>query len=81
MLTVQDPPNDGVQRTVGPLGVDFAPAAGFEIVTDPAGQDRAWAASGSTLYAIDLGSGAATALGTIGAGDDSIVSLASVAHR
>ena len=81
VLTVQEPPNDGVQRTVGPLGADFAPAAGFEIVTDPAGQDRAWAASGSKLYAIDLGTGAATALGTIGAGDDPIVSLAKVADR
>jgi len=75
VLAVQDPPNDGVQVTVGPLGVDFGPLAGFEIVTEPSGQDRAYAASGSTLYAIDLGSGAATPLGTIGAGDAAIVSL------
>jgi len=81
VLTVQDPPNDGVQRTVGPLGVDFAPVAGFEIVTDPAGQDRAFAASGSALYAIDLATGAASALGTIGAGDAAIVSLASMGDR
>ena len=76
VLTIQDPPNDGVQRTVGPLGVDFALTAGFEIVTDPAGQDRAFAASESTLYAIDLATGAASALGAIGAGDAPIVSLA-----
>jgi hypothetical protein len=81
VLTIQDPPNDGVQRTVGPLGVDFAPVAGFEIVTDPAGQDRAFAASGSTLYAIDLATGAASALGAIAAGDAPIVSLASLGDR
>ena len=40
VLTVQDPPNDGVQVTVGPLGADFGPLAGFEIVTDSSGQDR-----------------------------------------
>jgi Domain of unknown function (DUF4394) len=81
VLTVQDPPNDGVQRTVGPLGVDFAPVAGFEIVTDPAGQDRAFAASGSTLYAIDLATGAATSLGAIPAGDAPIVSLSSAGDQ
>jgi len=51
VLAVQDPPNDGVLATVGPLGVDFGPLAGFEIVTDSSGQDSAYAASGSTLYA------------------------------
>lgn len=76
VLTVQEPPNDGVQRTVGPLGVDFAPEAGFEIVSLPSGEDRAYAATGSTLYAIDLASGAATRLAAIGAGDDAIISLA-----
>jgi len=76
VLTVQDPPNDGLQRTVGPLGVDFAPLAGFEIVSLPSGEEWAYAATGSTLYAIDLASGAATKLGTIGAGGDAIISLA-----
>ena len=81
VLTVQDPPNDGVQRTVGPLGVDFGAEAGFEIVSLPSGEDRAYAATGSTLYAIDLGTGAASALGRIGAGDTAIVSLAAVGNR
>jgi uncharacterized protein DUF4394 len=76
VLTVQDPPNDGVQVTVGPLGVDFAPEAGFEIVTLPSGEDRGYAATGSTLYAIDLASGAATKLAAIGPGGDTVVSLA-----
>ena len=76
VLTVQDPPNDGVQRTVGPLGVDFAPEAGFEIVSLPSGEERAYAATGGALYAIDLASGAATKLGPIGPGGDPVISLA-----
>jgi hypothetical protein len=81
VLTVQDPPNDGVQVTVGPLLVDFGPLSGFEIVTDPAGQDRAYATSGSTLYSVDLTTGAATAIGTIGSGGAAIVSLTSAGER
>jgi Domain of unknown function (DUF4394) len=77
VLVLQDPPNDGVLTTVGRLGVDFAPAAGFEIVTEPTGEDRAYAVSGGTLYAIDLSTGAATRLGTIGAGDVIAVALTS----
>jgi hypothetical protein len=76
VLVLQDPPNDGVLTTVGRLGVDFGPLAGFEIVTQPSGEE-AYAASGSTLYAIDLATGAATRLGTIGAGDVVAVALTS----
>ena len=65
VLVLQDPPNDGVLVTIGPLGADFAPLAGFDIVTD-GGDDRAFAVSGSTLYGIDLASGAAHPLGTVG---------------
>jgi hypothetical protein len=81
VLALQDPPNDGVQVTVGPLGVDFGPLAGFEIVSELSGQDRAYAASGSTLYTIDLGSGAATPVGTIGTGDFAVVSLTAASDR
>ncbi len=75
VLVVQDPPNDGILATVGPLGVDFGPLGGFDIVTDATGADRAWAASGATLYAIDLSSGRATTIGTIGEGRMQVVSL------
>jgi hypothetical protein len=82
VLAVQDPPNDGVQVTVGPLGVDLGPLAGFEIVTDSSGQDRAYAVSGSMLYAIDLTRGAASPLGAIGgAGDAVIISLTAAGSR
>ena len=77
VLALQDPPNDGVLTTVGRLGVDFGPLAGFEIVTDASGKDRAFAAAGATLYSVDLTTGTATALGTIG-GDPKVIALTSL---
>jgi hypothetical protein len=78
VLALQDPPNDGVLATVGPLGVDFGPLGGFDIQTTSDGRDRAWAASGRTLYAVDLETGSARALGPIGGSGTSVVSLAVV---
>ncbi len=68
VLVLQDPPNDGVLATIGPLGIDFGPTGGFDIVTDAGGQEQGYAASGSTLYAIDLTTGGARSLGGIGGG-------------
>lgn len=76
ILVLQEPPNDGVLVTVGPLGIDFGPMGGFDILTDGSGVDHAFAASGSTLYAVDLVTGAATTLGTIGDGSFNLVGLA-----
>jgi hypothetical protein len=78
VLVLQDPPNDGVLTTVGPLGVDFGETGGFDIVTEPSGAEEAYAASGATLYAIDLNTGAARSLGTIGDGRATIVGLAAI---
>jgi hypothetical protein len=75
MLILQDPPNDGILRTIGPLGVDFGPLGGFDVVTRD-GIDHAFAASGATLYAVDVATGTARALGTIGDGRVSVVGLA-----
>src|SRR5206468_10009893 len=75
LLVRQDPPNDGTLLTVGPLGVHVPPEAGFDIVTDGTGKNRAFAAFSSTLYEIDLASGKATAIGAIGGPSGSIVGL------
>lgn len=70
-LVIQNPPNDGTLVEVGSLGVDIDSAAGFDIFTSN-GVNTAFAAltptvtSGSTLYTINLTTGAATSLGTIG---------------
>lgn len=63
-------PNTGRLFTVGRLGVDASDAVGFDITPD----GRAFAAltrpgeSTSALYAIDLATGGARALGTFGGG-------------
>jgi len=77
VLVVQDPPNDGTLVTIGPLGVDFGPLGGFDVVSE-GGADVAYAATGSTLYRVDLASGKATPLGTIGDGALRAVSLAGI---
>lgn len=74
-LVLQNPPNDGGLTTIGTLGVDFSPTGGFDIFTDTTGVNTAFAASDSTLYSVDLSSGAATLVGTIG-GSRSLVGLA-----
>lgn len=65
VLVLQNPPNEGTLRTVGPLGVNFAPVGGFDIFTDEEGVNRAFAVSGSSIYSIDLSTGAATQLATL----------------
>ena len=78
VLVLQEPPNDGTLLTVGPLGVDFGPLGGFDIITDSNGIDSAFAASGSTLYTINLETGAATTLGAIGDGSVNLAGLAAI---
>ncbi|UFP96195.1 DUF4394 domain-containing protein [Gloeobacter morelensis] len=81
VLTLQEPPNDGVLKTIGPLGVDFGPASGFDILTGPGGKDRAFATSGSVFYTVDLVSGRARKVGTIGDGKLAVFGLAAVPGR
>ena len=68
-------PNTGRLFTVGSLGIDFGPFGGFDILSSN-GVDTAFAASGSSLYSINLSTGAATTLGTIDGGNVNIVGLA-----
>lgn len=69
-------PNAGVLNTIGSLGVDTDGFVGFDILTDAAGTNLAFASltDGSVagiagLYRIDLVSGAASRIGDIGAVD------------
>jgi Domain of unknown function (DUF4394)/PEP-CTERM motif len=67
----QNPPNNGTLNTVGGLGVNTSDLVGFDIsgltgiayasFTPPTG-------GASQLFMINLGTGAATLIGTIGAG-------------
>jgi hypothetical protein len=74
-LVLQAPPNDGVLKTVGPLGIDFSETGGFDILSPKDGENMAFAASNSMLYTIDLSNGSAKPLGTIGDGNVQIHGL------
>jgi hypothetical protein len=65
-LLVQSNPNGGILNTVGPLGVDTTDNVGFDI-SARTGVAFASLTVGTTtgLYTINLGSGAATLVGTI----------------
>jgi hypothetical protein len=78
ILVQQEPPNDGILRTIGPLGVDFPVRAGFEIASDSSGAETAYAAFRDELFRIDLETGRATRAGTIGASPGEIVGLSRV---
>jgi Ca2+-binding RTX toxin-like protein len=76
-----DSPNGGKLFTVGSLGVDFVGDAGFDIFSINPGNPNnsiniAYAVDGSTLYGVDLASGAATKLGTVGNGSFDLIGLA-----
>lgn len=74
-------PNDGVQLTVGKLGVDTADAVGFDISEST---NRAYAAmqltgeTSSKFFNIDLNTGAATQVGTLPVGGAAPVLLRDV---
>lgn len=62
-LVVQDPPNDGVLTTVGSLGVNLPPVAGFDIVTNRNGDNFGFAVFGKSLYTVDLSTGTVALMG------------------
>lgn len=79
ILVRQAPPNAGILNTIGSLGIDFLPRGGFDIFSPSNGVNTAYAASGSTLYTINLITGAATKLGVIGNGNVNVLGLAATA--
>ncbi|MDQ5824585.1 MAG: DUF4394 domain-containing protein [Chloroflexota bacterium] len=69
VLVTQNPPNSGTLNTIGALGVDIQPEAGFDIV----GANTAFAVlrtgDTSALYTINLSTGAASMVGNLGVGE------------
>lgn len=62
VLTIQNPTANGVNVTIGSLNFNAAPAAGLDIFSTPQGVNAAVAVSDTTLYCIDLNTGAATSI-------------------
>ncbi len=85
-LSIQNPPNNGTLVQVGSLGINIDSRGGFDIFTSN-GVNNAIAAltptsaSGSNLYSIDLSTGAATLVGSIGDGNRRLVGLTAVSQR
>ena len=65
-LTIQNPPNNGTLATVGGLGINAGPATGFDIDGTGAAYVVLAIGGASNLYTIDLGSGAASLVGSTG---------------
>ena len=71
ILVTQNPPNNGTLNTIGRLGVNTTGEAGLDIAT---GNNTALAAlqvqgaTNSSLYSVNLTTGAATVIGPIGGG-------------
>jgi hypothetical protein len=68
-LVIQNPPNDGVLNTVGALGFNLPPIAGFDIVTSRNGENVGFIAAGNSLYTVDLSTGKATFMGNFRKGN------------
>ncbi len=64
-LVLQNPPNDGVLKTRGMVGVTGAPDVVMDIASDGDGKNTAYVIAGGALYTVDLASGKATQIGTI----------------
>jgi hypothetical protein len=79
-LVLQNPPNNGALTVIGGLGVNFDDRAGFDILSF-GGMNKAYAAlnvtgeQSSSLFTINLASGASTRIGNF-IGTDRIVGLA-----
>lgn len=74
VLAIQEPPNDGVLSTVGPLGVDLVDSVGFDIsardgraymVARRSAAPRRAGAPDPRLYEINLSNGAARQIGVL----------------
>ena len=70
LLHLQDPPNSGTLAVGLPLGVSGAQVNGFDIdARNHVGYAALTVAGTSTLYRVDIGGGAATALGPVAGGE------------
>lgn len=77
----QDPPNDGVLRTIGSLGVPAGTIVeAIDIFTDAADEYQGRAVSGGNLYKLDVDKGGMTMIGRVGDGS-AIIDIAILEKR
>lgn len=64
-LVLQNPPNDGVLRTRGMVGVKAPADIVMDIASDGEGKNTAWLIADGMLFTVDLASGKATEVGAL----------------
>ena len=64
-LVLQNPPNDGVLKTRGMVGITGAADVVMDIANEGEGKNTAYVIAGGALYTVDLASGKATQVGAI----------------
>ena len=75
-LVLQNPPNDGVLKTRGMVGVTGPADVVMDIASDGDGKNTAYVIAGGALYTVDLASGKATQVGTIKGMSGTLVDIA-----
>jgi hypothetical protein len=79
---VQDPPNDGVLRTVGMTGLPANTIVeGMDIYTDAKDNYIGFAVAGAALHSLDVGTGKLRKIGAIGNGKTAIIDIAVLTPR
>ena len=75
-LIQQTKPNDGTLKAVGKLGIEGNPQTyAFDIEAGADGMNTAWLVADSTLYTVNLETGAATKAGDISGAPAAIKSI------
>ncbi|HZX84970.1 MAG TPA: DUF4394 domain-containing protein, partial [Reyranella sp.] len=75
-LVLQSPPNDGVLKSRGAVGVASLADAVMDIDNEAEGKNTAYLIAGNTLYTIDLASGKATQVGALKGMSGKLVDIA-----
>jgi hypothetical protein len=75
-LVLQSPPNDGVLKTKGVLGVTGLADAVLDIDHEGEDKNTAWMVTGGWLFTVDLASGKATKVGQINGMTGKLIDIA-----
>lgn len=75
-LVLQNPPNDGVLKTRGMVGIPASADAVMDIDNEAEGKNTAWVIAGNTIYTIDLASGKAMQVGMVKGMNGKLVDIA-----
>ena len=76
ILTIQNPPNNGTLNTIGSLGFNTSGAVGFDIATAGTAFAALSVSGLAGLFTVNLATGAATPIGSIGTGARAIRDIA-----